>query len=145
MLEMINKGSDNKTKTKYYMDNKRNPVPGKRAEYMNKCNRMVTNIIFRARTRMIKVKANFRKMYQDATCRMCKGEEENQEHVLEHCKNEKRKTLGIVTTEDIFEENTEKLKKTAENIQKIMDLLECSSPEEDRATRQIRACATELN
>ena len=142
MLETIKKGTENKTKAKYYMDNNlRNPRPGTRAEYMDKCNRMEANIIFRARTRMLKVKANFRNMHQDTQCRLCKEEEENQEHVLEHCKNEKRKRLGKVTTEDIFEESTEKLKDTAGTIRKIMDLFESSSPEEDRATRQIRACA----
>ena len=108
---------------------------------MDKCNRIETNIIFRARTRMLKIKANFRNMYQETMCRLCKKEEENQEHVLEHCKSEKRKKIGKVSTEDIFEENTEKLKETAGTIRRIMDLLESSSPEEDRATRQIRACA----
>ena len=123
------------------MDNKRNPKPGSRAEYMDKCNRMEANIIFRARTRMLKVKTNFRNMFQDTVCRLCKEGEESQEHVLEHCKNEKRKMIGKVTTRDIFEENPVKLKTTAEIIRKIMDLIECSSPDKDRATRLIRACA----
>ena len=65
-------------------------------------------------------------MHQDTQCRLCKEEEENQEHVLEHCKSEKRKRIGKVTTEDIFEENTDKLKETAGTIPR-----ESSSPEED--------------
>ena len=131
MLEMVNKGSDNKTKTKYYMDNKKDPRPGSRANYMDKCNRMDANIIFRARTRMLKIKANFRNMFQDTTCRLCKEMEENQEHVLETCKNEARVKKGIVTTRDIFEEDMEKLEKIAKTIREIMDLLESSSPERD--------------
>ena len=141
MMDMIKKGTENKTKAKYYMDNKRNMRPGTRAKYMDKCNRMEINTIFRARTRMLKAKSNFRNMYQDTMCRMCKEEEEDQEHVLENCQNEERKKIGKVTAEDIFEENTEKLKETAGTIQRIMDLLERSSPEEDRATRLTRACA----
>ena len=138
---MIKQGTENKTKAKYYIDNKRDMRPGSRAKYMDKCNRMETSIIFRARTRMLKVKTNFRNMYQDTTCRLCKAEEEDQEHVLENCQSEERKKIGKVTAEDIFEENTEKLKETAGTIRRIMDLLERSSPEEDRATRLTRACA----
>ena len=141
MMDTIKRGTDNRTKAKYYMDNKRDPKPGSRAEYMDKCNRMEANIIFRARTRMLKVKTNFRNMFQDTVCRLCKEGEESQEHVLEHCKNEKRKMIGKVTTRDIFEENPVKLKTTAETIRKVMDLIECSSPDKDRATRLIRACA----
>ena len=107
MMDMIKKGTENKTKAKYYMDNKRNMRPGTRAKYMDKCNRMEINTIFRARTRMLKAKSNFRNMYQDTMCRMCKEEEEDQEHVLENCQNEERKKIGKVTAEDIFEENTE--------------------------------------
>ena len=60
--------------------------------------------------------------------RLCKEEEEeDQKHVLEHCKSEKRKKIGKATTEDIFKENMEKLKETAGTIQRIMDLLECRS------------------
>ena len=85
MVEKINEGRTNKTKTKYYMDNKKDPRPGYRAKYMDKCNRMDANTIFRARTRMLKIKANYRNMHQDMTCRLCKEPEENQEHVLETC------------------------------------------------------------
>ena len=48
-------------------------------------------------------------MHQDMTCRLCNETEESQEHILEKCKNEKRTELGKVTTQDTFEENTEKL------------------------------------
>ena len=141
MMEKITEGANNKTKTKYYMDNKKDLRPGCRANYMDKCNRMDANTIFRARTRMLKVKANYRNMYQDMSCRLCNEPEENQEHVLEMCKNERRTKLGKVTTRDIFEENTKKLAETANTIRKIMDLIESSSPLQDRATRLIRACA----
>ena len=141
MMEKIKDGASKKTKTKFYMDNKRDPKPGNRAKYMDKCNRMDANIIFRARTRMLKVKANYRNMYQDMTCRLCNETEESQEHVLEECKNEIRTKLGKITTQDIFEENTEKLTATASSIRKIMELLQSSSPEQDRPARQIRACA----
>ena len=127
MKEMILKGN-NKTKTKFYLDNKRDLTPGKRAKYMNECNRMEASTIFKARTRMLRVKCNYKKMFRDTTCRMCNTEEENQEHILEICTGMDRREIGTVTTADIFEENTENLKETARTIMKIMEQIECSSP-----------------
>ena len=96
MKEMILKGNNN-TKTKFYLDNKRDLTPGKRAKYMNECNRMEASTIFKARTRMLRVKCNYKKMFRDT-------EEENQEHILEFCTGLDRRETGIVTTEDIFQE-----------------------------------------
>ena len=128
MMENIQMGT-NKTKTKYYMDNKKEPKPGKRAEYINKCTRMEASTIFKARTRMLRVKCNYKKMYQDTICRICHKEEENQEHILEHCTEIDRQGIGKVTTRDIFDEETEKLRETAKKIKKIMDKIECGSPQ----------------
>lgn len=83
---------------------------------------MEASIIFKARTRMLKVKCNYKNMYQDTICRLCRTEEENQEHVLESCTSDIRKTAGKVTTQDIFEEDYKKLKETAKNLYKIMEL-----------------------
>ena len=53
MMEKINEGGANKTKTKYYMDNKKDPRPGNRAKYVDKYSRTDANIIFRDRMRML--------------------------------------------------------------------------------------------
>ena len=61
MLEMLKNGSDNKTKTKFYMDNKRNPRPGSRAEYMEKCNRMETKYHLQSQDQDAKNKSQLQK------------------------------------------------------------------------------------
>ena len=47
MMDTIKEGS-NKTKTKFYLENKQNPIPGRRARYMNECNRVEASTIFLA-------------------------------------------------------------------------------------------------
>ena len=122
MMEKIKEGNL-KTKTKFYLENKKNLRIGTRARYMDKCNRRTTNIIFKARTRMLQVKENYRNMFQDTICRMCKAEEETQEHVLEKCTDERRKEIGEITKEDIFEEDPNKLRITAGKIERILEKL----------------------
>ena len=128
MMENIMNGN-NKTKTKFYLDNKREVKIGQRAKYMNELNRTEASIIFKARTRMLKMKCNYKKMFQDTVCRLCNQEEENQEHILESCNGVDRHKYGTITITDIFEENPGKLKETARTILKIMELLECDSPQ----------------
>lgn len=59
--------------------------PGRRREYMNKLTRKQTSALFKARTRMLDVKNNFRGKYPDTERRMCKREIETQKHILEEC------------------------------------------------------------
>ena len=127
MEDLITAGNS-KTKTKFYLDNKKNTKPGHRAKYMDVCNRMEASIIFKARTRMLKVKCNYKKMFPDTKCRACKAEEETQEHILETCTGINRRETGKITTMDIFEEDPEKLKETTKMIKNVLDQLECSSP-----------------
>ena len=108
MTEMIMSGT-NKTKTKFYLDNKKDYKPGQRARYIDECNRMEASTIFKARTRMLRVKHNYRKMFPDTKCRACNMEEETQEHILEACTRIDRKNAGKITIEDIFEEEPKKI------------------------------------
>ena len=48
MIDKIKEGAS-KTKTNFYMENKKNLKIGARARYMDKCNKMNENTIFRAR------------------------------------------------------------------------------------------------
>ena len=132
LMDMIKEGHS-KTKTKFYLDNKLNPTPGQRARYMNECNRMEASTIFRARTRMLKVKCNYKKMFPNTNCRLCRKEEESQEHILETCSEIDRIRTGKITKKDIFEEDPEKLKETAKIITKIMENVECSPPPTGRS------------
>ena len=116
---MIEKATE-KSKVKHMMENKTGWGPGKRAKYMDKLTRNQVSTIFRARARMLEVKANYKKKYPDKTCRICHQEEETQDHVLQQC--EKRDTPRT-TREEIFSENTDTLRRAAEKIQAIMNLL----------------------
>ena len=58
------------------------------------------------------MKCNHKNMFQDNVRRMCKTAEETQEHVLEKCMNKNRTEVGNVMTQDIFKEDSEKLKFT---------------------------------
>ena len=53
---------------------------------MNRLTRKQASIVFKTRTRMIKVKGNYKNGYTDLTCRACKGVQETQNHALTECK-----------------------------------------------------------
>ncbi len=111
--DTINKQNEGKTKTQYIIDNKTWKA-GHRPAYMNTLTRHEVSTIFKARTRMIDVKNNFRGKYKDTTCRMCKNQLENQEHVLTECHNIHKDNTTKIYTNDIFEEDPNKLKKNCE-------------------------------
>ena len=62
--ELDNSGKD-KSKVKYYMSNTGDKKLGKRAQYLDKLTRQEASAIFNARTRMLKVKANYKNKYRD--------------------------------------------------------------------------------
>ena len=90
---------------------------------------MDASLIFRARTRMLKFKHNFRNMFQDTKCRRCGTEEETQEHALEICTTNEISGNDRVTTRDIFVEDPGKLRTTAAKIRKIMDTFQVPLPQ----------------
>ena len=87
--ETINQKAEGKTKTQYLFKNTQWQA-GKRKPYMNKLNRMETSIIFKTRTRMLDIKANFKNKYQQQKCRMCNEPIETQEHILDTCPQTKQ-------------------------------------------------------
>ena len=92
----------------------------KRAKYIDKLTTKQVSTIFKARARMLEVKANYKNKYPDKTCRICHQEEETRDHVLQQC--QKRDTPKA-TKEEIFRENTNDLRRVAEKIQVTMNLL----------------------
>ena len=82
------------------------------------------SIIFKARTRMLKIKNNFKKGNQNLKCRACNTAEETQKHVLEECKGLHTCENTKVTNEEIFDENPTTLGRTAEKIENIINKLE---------------------
>ena len=121
----IIKGAENKSKMKYYLEGKQTWKPKNRATYMNKLTRNQASTIFKARTRMLKVKANYKNGNKDLKCRTCGKQEETQNHILEECeainKSEKPVTKAMIFTEDVNH-----LKETAKIIQKRMEITEAT-------------------
>ena len=76
---------------------------------MEKLNRYQVSTIFKARTRMLDVKNNFRGKYNDNICRGCGITEETQEHVNE-CTGIHNNQKSKVQLQEILDENTEQLK-----------------------------------
>ena len=81
---------------------------------MEKLNIYQISTILKARTRMLDVKNNFRGKYNDHICRGCGTTEETQEHVLSKCTGIHNNQESKVQLQEIFDENTEKLKGKAE-------------------------------
>ena len=108
---------------KYYLEGKKQWEPSKAAEYTKVLSRNQVSQIFKARTRMLNVKANCKNGNRDLKCRVCKNAEETQGHILEECLKINEKCQKV-TKEMIFDENTEELRKTAKIIQERMEVLE---------------------
>ena len=93
-----------------------------KSNYTNVLDRRTTSILFKARTRMLDVKANYKNKYKDQICRLCKKENETQIHVLTQCEVTKEKKLTI--DYDMLSAYSNIIAKSvAENIQKITELL----------------------
>ena len=69
--ERIEKESNNKSKVQHLLEGIKNWEPQKRANYMKKLTRPQASTIFKAKSRMLPVKNNFRNKHQTQTCRAC--------------------------------------------------------------------------
>lgn len=98
---------------------------------MNHLTRKQVSIIFKARSRMIKVKNNFRSHFEnrrngpnDIKCRACNQDNETQHHILNEC-NVIHRNENLKTDEnEYFSENIVTVRKAAKKIIKIMEKLE---------------------
>ena len=91
---------------------------------MRELTRKQTSIIFKARTRMTKVKNNYRNGQTNIKCRACKTEDETQDHVLKECTELHPNETTKIKYEDIFSECTDTLRKIANQINETMTKLE---------------------
>ena len=120
--------SKDKSKIKYLLEGKGAWKPGTKPKYIQKLNRTLVRTIFKARTRMLDIKNNFRGKYQGIKCRGCGMADETQEHVLEECIKLHENNENKVTKEEIFSDNPDQNTKTAEKIQYIMKQIERAVP-----------------
>ena len=129
-----------KTKVQYFLEGKDEWKIGHPAEYMKNLNRNQASTIFKARTRMLPVKGNQKNEYTDKngqthlTCRLCKREDETQQHILEKCTARPNSEM-IITKQEIFNEDVEQLKEIAKHINKILEALqETNNSKPDKTT-----------
>ena len=78
-----------KSKVKLLLDEKNKSNPGYQQKYMKTLTRNAISTIFKARTTMLHVKANYKSKYQDLQCRLCGKADETQAHVLANCEKTK--------------------------------------------------------
>ena len=121
--EELDHTSRNKSKVKH-MKNRTENYDIMRKPYLNKMNRKQASLIFKARTRMIEVKHNFRNKYvNNMDCRKCFIHEETQDHILNECPVIHYNDNLKIANGDIFKNNVKDLRITAEKIEKILKVL----------------------
>jgi hypothetical protein len=114
---------ESKSKVKYLLEGRHTSMNKNKIGYMNKLTRYEASTIFKARTRMLDVKNNFRGKYQNNVCRGCGDLNETQEHILEECSKIHASEEYKTKKEEIFEECPQKLREVAKKIKKTMDKL----------------------
>ena len=92
---------------------------GIRQPYMNQLNRFQASSIFKARTRMLDIKNNFRGKYPDLICRGCGQADETQEHILNECPGIHTNDETKILTNEIFTDDPGILKETYKKIIRI--------------------------
>ena len=118
-----NENSTGKSKVTFLRTNGGMWEPGKRPTYIENLTRIQTSMIFKARTRMLDIKDNFRGKYKDNLCRGCNATIETQAHALYECTAIHKEETTKVTMDDIFTEDMEKLKNASANITRILKIL----------------------
>ena len=110
------KERQNKSKVQHLINGTRWNT-GEPATYMNKLSRNETSILFKARTRMLHVKDNFRNKYtNNLMCRACGLQVETQKHTLNECSYIHTNENTKIKEEDYFNENIEELRQAKKKI-----------------------------
>ena len=115
--------ANSKSKVKHLIDGKVEWTQGTREKYMTELTRTETSTIFKARTRMLDIKNNFRGKYQTMECRGCGKEDETQEHVFNQCTGIHTTEESKIKNEEIFSTDTRALRRTTVKIQSTLERL----------------------
>ena len=120
-FKTMSEKENTKSKISYLIQGQEGNDPtGKRKPYMEKLDRFQVSTIFKARTRMLDIKNNFRGKYNDLLCRGCGQASETQEHVLEQCAILHPEESTKVPKNEIFDEEPENLKTVSKKIDRTM-------------------------
>ena len=115
----------NKSKIQSLINKSKTWTPYEAREYMTKLTRTQTSLIFKARTRMLNIKDNMRGGFKEnMTCRICNTEVETQKHIFEECSKLHAQNNTKIPEEELFTEDINTLKSTAEKIAEIMEIIE---------------------
>ena len=125
LKKKIEREAANKSKVTSHLEKKQQWNIGMRSPYMNQLTRKQTSTIFKARSRMLPIKSNYKTAYiTNKECRACGTEEETQQHVLQNCQELHVHTSTKVINDDIFNEEPNELRTTANKINKTMERFE---------------------
>ncbi len=83
---------------------------------MSKLTKNQASIIFQQRTRMLKVKNNYKNGQNNLLCRMCTTTGETQQHIREECQGLYQDDSTKVTKRDLFNEEIPNLAQVAKRI-----------------------------
>ena len=78
-------------------------------EYIHRLAPSKARMYFQIRAQVYDIKCNRTYMYPDETCRLCKSEMENMDHILNHCNGINRGSTVIDNLYDMSEDNVDEL------------------------------------
>ena len=119
MDDKHNTEGQNKSKFKFLTTNSETRRSAK-PSYLYKLPKEQARAIFMARTRMIKVKTNYKNMYTNTICRGCGLKEETQQHVLEECTSIHTQENLITPTNQLFSNDPTTTKPTANKLTTLL-------------------------
>ena len=119
MNDKHNTEGQNKSKFKFLTTNSETRRSAK-PSYLYKLPKEQARAIFMARTRMIKVKTNYKNMYTNTICRGCGLKEETQQHVLEECTSIHTQDNLITPTNQLFSNDPTTTKPTANKLTTLL-------------------------
>ncbi len=123
--EKIEKDAQDKSKVQHLKTGQPEWEPGKMKEYLYSMPRKQASTIFKARSRMLKVKTNYKNKYKNnLKCRACGLIDETQNHVLDECLKLHTDDNSRVKPENIFAKMTADLCRTALRILATLTRLE---------------------
>ena len=127
--ESIDRNGAEKSKIQHLMNTKNNQwEPGKPAPYIMELTRMQASTIFKAKTRMLHVKENYKGKYQNRPdklkCRACGLTEETQNHILNECTTLHLEDSTKVSQENLKTEDVNALRTASQKIMKTIKRLE---------------------
>ena len=120
--EQVKEVADKKSKENHIIQHKNQEKMIETPAYINYLTRKDCMNIFSIRSRIVKLKANFKKAFTDTTCRWCENSEETQEHIFTKCPKFTKITKSLDYTK-IMTNTQNHLRKEAKTVEKILKMI----------------------